>query len=134
MKARISQRAEEDLSHIYALIAARNPAAAERFKTESGKALAPLAEYPQLGPYPGWETRHARLRFWVVSHFHNYLIFSETLDDEVSIERVLGSRRDVRRIVEQAGLEWRQLCLFHSSILFAVKDCSFHGYQTTLSL
>lgn len=100
MNVRISELAEEDLAHIYARIADDNPDAAQRFKFEAEKAIALLAEHPELGPRPGWETRHPKLRFWVISHFHNYLIYYETLGDNVSIERVLDGRRDVSRIIE----------------------------------
>lgn len=101
MKLLISQRAEDDLARIYGYIGARNPESAERFRAEAEKALALLAEYPELGPRPGWETRHTRLRFWVISRFHNYVIYYETREDAVSIERVLDGRRDVRRIMEK---------------------------------
>ncbi len=60
MKVLISQRAEDDLARIYGYIAARNLDAAERFKTEAKKALALLADHPELGPRPGWETRHTK--------------------------------------------------------------------------
>src|ERR1043166_243172 len=96
MKVLISRQAEEDLAHIYAYLAARNPEAAERFKTQAEKAIVLLAGHPELGPHPGWETRHTRLRFWVISHFHNYLIYYEAHETEVSIERVLDGRRDGR--------------------------------------
>ena len=104
MKVLISRRAEDDLAHIYGYIATRNPDAAERFATEAEKALAQLARNPDLGPHPGWQTRHTRLRFWVISHVHNYLIYYERREDRISIERVLDGRRDVRRIIEQ-GIE-----------------------------
>ena len=88
MKVLISQRAEDDLARIYGQITARNPDAAERFKTEAEKALALLGEHPELGPRPGWETRHTKLRFWVISRFHHYLIYYEPRDTAVSVERV----------------------------------------------
>jgi plasmid stabilization system protein ParE len=101
MNVRISEKAEEDLSHIHAQIAARNPDAADRFQIEAERAMALLGENPELGPRPGWETRHAKLRFWVISHFHNYLIYYEAHGEEVSIERVLDGRRDVRPVIEE---------------------------------
>jgi plasmid stabilization system protein ParE len=105
MKVLISQRAEDDLARIYGYIAARNPDAAEQFKSEAEKALALLAEHPELGPRPGWKTRHTKLRFWVISRFHNYLIYYEPRDTTVSIDRVLDGRRDVRRILEEGADE-----------------------------
>ena len=66
-------------------------------------ALALLADHPELGPRPGWETRHTKLRFWVISRFHNYLIYYEPKGTSVSIERVLDGRREVRRIMEAGG-------------------------------
>ncbi len=104
MKVLISRLAEEDLAGIYAYVAARNPDAAERFRREAEKALASLGRNPDLGPHPGWKTRHIRLRFWVISRFHNYLIYYEAGQNAVSIERVLDGRRDVRRIIEE-GIE-----------------------------
>ena len=104
MSIRISQRAEDDLARIYACLAARNPDAAERFKREAENALALLSQHPELGPRPGWQTRHSQLRFWVISHFHNYLIYYEPGEDAVSVERVLDGRRDMQRIIEQ-GIE-----------------------------
>lgn len=104
MKVRISQRAEEDLAGIHAYIASRDPGAAERFQIEAENALKSLGRNPELGPRPGWKTRHTRLRFWVISRFHNYLIYYESGQDAVSIERVLDGRRDVHRIIEE-GIE-----------------------------
>ena len=104
MKVLISRQAEEDLSESFAYLAVNNSDAAERFKTETKKALIQLSAHPELGPHPGWETRHPSLRFWVINRFHNYLIYYEVREAEVSIERVLDGRRDVRRIVEE-GLE-----------------------------
>jgi plasmid stabilization system protein ParE len=63
-----------------------------------------LAEHPELGPRPGWETRHTKLRLWVISRFHHYLIYYKPKADHVSIERALDGRRDVRRIIED-GVE-----------------------------
>lgn len=103
MKVLISQRAEEDLARIYAFIARRNPEAAERFRMEAEKALTVLGRNPDLGPRPGWQTRHTCLRFWVISRFHNYLIYYESSRDSVCIERVLDGRRDVRRILEDGN-------------------------------
>ena len=94
MKVLISQRAEEDLARIYGYIATRHPDAAERFRIEAEKALASLGRNPELGPRPGWKTCHTRLRFWVISRFHNYLIYYEPRKDAVSIERVLDGRRE----------------------------------------
>lgn len=104
MNVLISQRAEEDLACIYAYLAARNPDAAERFRAEAEKAMVLLGDHPEIGPRPGWKTRHSRLRFWVISRFHNYLIYYELGVSGVSVERVLDGRRDVRRIIED-GLE-----------------------------
>lgn len=101
MKVLISAQAEDDLARIYGFIASNNPGVAEHFRFEAEKALALIGRNPELGPRPGWKTRHARLRFWVLSHFHNYLIFYELCKEVVSIERVLDGRRDVRRILDE---------------------------------
>jgi len=103
MMVRISERAEEDLSRIYARIDAEDPEAAQRFKVQAEKAMALIAQHPKLGPRPGWETRHSHLRFWVISRFQNYLIYYEPLEGGISIERVLDGRRDVRSIIERGS-------------------------------
>src|SRR5438067_2211471 len=104
MSVRISARAEEDLARIFAYLASRyDVEAAERFRMRAEKALGQLALHPQLGPSPGWATRHERLRFWVISRT-NYIIFYEPGADGISIERVLEGRRDVNRIME-LGIE-----------------------------
>lgn len=100
MKILVSRRAEEDLASIYGYIAERNPEAEERFKIEAEKALALLTENPEMGPRPGWKSRHTSMRFWVISRFHNDLIDYESRKDAVSIERVLDGRRNVRRVLE----------------------------------
>ena len=104
MNVVISLRAEEDLARVYAYIAARHPDAAERLRREAEKALTALGQNPDLRPCPGWKTRHTRLCFWVISRFHNYLIYYEPGEHGVSIERVPDGRRDIRRTIEE-GVE-----------------------------
>ena len=100
MRVHISQRAEGDLARIYAyLYQHAYPEVAERFRTNAQSALAQLGRHPEIGPHPGWATRHRSLRFWVISRTP-YIIYYEISGDEVSIERVLDGRRDVRRIIE----------------------------------
>jgi plasmid stabilization system protein ParE len=57
---------------------------------------------PGTGAAPRLENTAHPPAFWVISRFHNYLIYYEAGQDTVSIERVLDGRRDVRRIVEEA--------------------------------
>jgi plasmid stabilization system protein ParE len=104
VKVLISQRAEGDLAQIYAfLFAHAAPDVAERFRTNAESALAHLGRHPEIGPHPGWVTRHRSLRFWVISR-SPYVIYYECRRDEVSIERVLDGRREVHRIIE-LGIE-----------------------------
>jgi plasmid stabilization system protein ParE len=106
MRVVISQAAEMDLTRIYAYIATdHGPDLAENFRVHAEKALAQLGQHPNLGPHPGWATRHKRLRFWVISRT-SYIIYYEASDEEISIERVLDGRRDVRRVIE-LGIEDR---------------------------
>ncbi|MDB6029960.1 MAG: type toxin-antitoxin system RelE/ParE family toxin [Verrucomicrobiales bacterium] len=100
MKLVISEAAQADLSHIYAFLYDRNESAAERFGAAVEKALDLLAMHPEIGPKPGWTTRHTHLRFWVISQFNNYLIFYELRPGEISIERILDGRRDIREVLE----------------------------------
>ena len=104
MRVIISELAAEDLARIYAYIATHHdPEAAERFKARAEEALTQVGQHPFIGPHPGWATRHKKLRFWVISR-SSYVIYYESKADEISIERVLDGRRDVRRVVEQ-GIE-----------------------------
>ena len=100
MRVVISRRAEDDLAQIYAWLATHyDLVAAERFRVRAERALTQLGQHPDLGPHPGWATRHKSLRFWVISR-SSYLIYYESREDVVSIERVLDGRRDVRRVIE----------------------------------
>jgi toxin ParE1/3/4 len=104
VKVLISQRAGGDLAQIYAFLYAHAaPDVAERFRTNAEKALAHLGRHPETGPHPGWLTQHRSLRFWVISRTP-YIIYYESRREEVSIERVLDGRRDVRRVIE-LGIE-----------------------------
>jgi len=96
----ISQRAEDDLAQIYRWLATQyNPGAAESLRVYAETALTQLGQHPDLGPHPGWATRHKSLRFWVISR-SSYIIYYESREGEVSIERVLDGRRDVRRVIK----------------------------------
>lgn len=100
----ISQKAEDDLARLYTYLRTQyDIEAAERFRIRAEKALLVLGQHPDIGPHPGWATRHQHLRFWIISKT-NYIIYYESLEDKVSIERVLDGRRDVHRIIE-LGLE-----------------------------
>jgi plasmid stabilization system protein ParE len=100
MRVVISRRAEDDLAQIYSWLATQHDlVAAERFRVQAEKALTQLGQHPDLGPHPGWATRHMGLRFWVISR-SSYLIYYESRGGEVAIERVLDGRRDVRRVIE----------------------------------
>ncbi|MHB8521256.1 MAG: type II toxin-antitoxin system RelE/ParE family toxin [Limisphaerales bacterium] len=104
MRVIISALAEDDLARIYTDIATRQDIeTAERFRARAEAALAQLGKHPLVGPYPGWVTCHQRLRFWVISR-SRYVGYYEFRPSEISIERVLDGRRDVRRIVER-GIE-----------------------------
>jgi plasmid stabilization system protein ParE len=100
----IGQRAEDDLARIYAYLRTQyDLEAAERFRVRAEKAFLQLGQHPDIGPHPGWATRHQRLRFWMINK-SNYIIYYESLDKMISIERVLDGRRDVHRIIE-LGIE-----------------------------
>lgn len=105
MNVVISDKAEQDLARIYAwLTNNRDPDAAERFRIRAEHALKQLGSHPELGPHPGWTTRHTKLRFWIISRT-SYIIYYEFTADTVSIERVLDGRRDVHRIIESGAEE-----------------------------
>ncbi len=99
MRVVISRRAEDDLAQIYTWLATQyDLGAAERFRVQAEGALVQLGRHPRLGPHPGWATRHKSLRFWVISRT-SYVVYYEAREAEVSIERVLHGRRDVRRVI-----------------------------------
>jgi plasmid stabilization system protein ParE len=100
MIVRISARASDDLSTIYAYIqASRNLESAERFLDSARRAFEILAEHPDAGPHPQWTSRHKKLRFWVISRT-TYIIYYFAEREHVSIERVLDGRRDVKKIID----------------------------------
>lgn len=100
MRVLISEVAEGDLAQIYFyLVSHDDPETAERFRIRTEKALNQLGQHPAIGPQPGWTSRHKTLRFWVISR-SSYIIYYEIKGEDVSIERVLDGRRDVRRIIE----------------------------------
>ena len=68
---------------------------------QAQRATAFIAQNPFAGPHPSWATRHRTLRFWVISGTR-FLIFYIPEEKEISIERVLDGRRDVKRILEHA--------------------------------
>ena len=104
MRVVISEEAERDLETVYVYIGEDNPEAAEHFARATSEALNQLHRHPELGPRPGFPTRHKRLRFWVVSGFHNYLIFYEITKEELKIIRVLHGARDLRRLLGKRQL------------------------------
>ena len=72
---------------------------AEAFKAAASESLAVLGRHPEIGPRVGFRTRHTGLRFWPVSGHHNYLIYYLPEATQVSVERVLDGRREVRRVL-----------------------------------
>jgi plasmid stabilization system protein ParE len=107
VKLLLSKKAEEDLAGIYSyLLTNAGTATAERFRSDTERALFLLARHPEIGPHPGWATRHRSLRFWLISRT-NFVIYYEKRENDVSVERVLDGRRDVYRIIEM-GLEESQ--------------------------
>lgn len=112
MKVVIGQRAEDDLALLYARLALeRGQSAAEQFRERVEKALDLVGRHPEAGPQPAWATRHQDLRYWVISRTPCviYYEFHEYPAAEVTIERVLDGRRDVRRIMEM-GIEEPPAC------------------------
>jgi len=66
MRIVIAEKAENDLARIYAYLKNRyDLETAEHFRIRAEKALKQLGQQPELGPHPGWATRHKQLRFWL---------------------------------------------------------------------
>jgi toxin ParE1/3/4 len=99
VKTVISERAEEDLAHVFAYIAQDRPSSAEAFKSATEESFRLLATHPEIGPRVSFRTRHQGLRFWPINDFQNFVIYYVVEEDTVSIERVLDGRREVRRVL-----------------------------------
>jgi len=101
MIAQISDRARADLEQMYNSILSRQGSEqAEQFLGRAIEAVEFLVLNPEAGPHPCWRTRHKTIRFWVISRT-NFLIFYFAENGRVSIERILDSRRDVKRIMNR---------------------------------
>jgi plasmid stabilization system protein ParE len=87
-----------DLEHFRAVIAADNPAAAERVRFTILDAADFLAANPAIGQrILNAKPRHADIRWLVVPRHRNYLIFYRPFQDTVMVVRILHAAQDWTR-------------------------------------
>jgi len=97
-RARFSPKAARDLDEIFHFISADKPDAAEHVRRNILNAADFLAQYPELGRrIRNASSRHARIRWFVVSKFHNYLIFYQPFQETIMVIRVLHAAQDWTR-------------------------------------
>lgn len=97
-RARFSPQAAADLEKHCNYIAADNPQAAARVREVILTTADFLAEHRQIGRrIRNSASRHARIRWFVVPKFRNYLIFYQAYQDTVVIVRVLHAAQDWTR-------------------------------------
>jgi toxin ParE1/3/4 len=92
-----------DVADIHLFIAMNNPAAADRFLTALQSSFRMLAQWPEVGPrYQSNRAELARMRFWPVRRFPNYLIFYRVTaaPRRLHIVRILHGARDVPQVLD----------------------------------
>lgn len=98
ISARISKRAERDLTGIENYIAANNPQAAERVRQALLDTADLLANNSDIGSnILNASPRHAQTRWFLVPRFHNYLIFYQPFQDTIVVLRFLHAAQDWTR-------------------------------------
>ncbi|MBT3269273.1 type II toxin-antitoxin system RelE/ParE family toxin [Candidatus Poribacteria bacterium] len=94
----ISPRAQDDLDHIAAHIAARDPDAARRVILRILDTFDRLASFPELGRR---RPRHAvGIRSFAVRPYP-YVIFYYIREDRIEMAHVLHGRRDMARVLRE---------------------------------
>lgn len=96
----IMPRAAEDLQRQSRYIADQNPEAGHRFLLEANKVIQQLCEMPFIGKtYEPSQVRVKNLRTIPVPDFHQHLIFYLPGEKQMTIIRVLHSKRDIENIL-----------------------------------
>ena len=96
MRVRISGRARTELLDIYAFLAKRNFAAAERLLQEINLKLRQLSHFPFMGRERPEFARNLRSTL-----VQTYLIFYTVADEQVVIMRIVDGRMDVEKEFQQ---------------------------------
>lgn len=96
IRLRLTERAEEDLSDVFAWIAGGNEEAAMRFLEFTSRSFTLLLQHPQIGRPRKFQC-HSGLRSWRVRGFKNYLIFYLLEKNALTVVRVLHGARDLEK-------------------------------------
>lgn len=97
---------EQDLPDIYAFIADRDPAAAERVLDAMERTFRQLARHPDSGaPYPTRNRKLQGLRMFPVSDFPNYLVFYRVETASIRILYVTHGARHLLRLFRREPRE-----------------------------
>jgi len=93
-RATLTARARQDLIDIGAYIGERNQDAAERFLRAVYTDIARLVQFPGIGARREMrDPRLAKLRFWLVGGFRNYLIYYLPTRRGIRVLRVVQGAR-----------------------------------------
>jgi toxin ParE1/3/4 len=100
-----SPKATRDLDGIFRFISLDNTDAAQRVRKAILDVADLLAQNPELGrKIRNAAPRHAQIRWFVVPHFRNYLIFYQPFQETVMVVRVLHAAQDWTRFFPPANL------------------------------
>ena len=103
MKVLYRQTASDDIvrQFRYSLLTAEAPEIALRFREAVRRTIQSLGQNPQVGPrYSSANPRLRDLRSWPVVGFEVIRIYYALDADAMHIIRILHSKRDVRRILQ----------------------------------
>jgi toxin ParE1/3/4 len=92
---------------VYHYISAGSPDSGRRFRLQAEATFRRLARMPGIGiHYEHGSPALARLRFFPVSRFKNYLVFYRPITNGIEVLRVLHGARDIHSILlEEFGIE-----------------------------
>ena len=98
----ITPAAENDLINIWLYIARNNPDAADRTYHAAQETFETLVDMPTMGTL-NWTNLPPLigLRFFPIKRLHNYVVYYRETKEGIEIVRVLHSRMDKNRRLEQ---------------------------------
>lgn len=97
----ITPAAEDDLVNLWVYIARENRSAADRVYDAVGETITELASMPTIGAlYRPKRTRLEGIRLFPVKRFQNYIIYYRPIADGIEIIRVLHTRMERNRKLE----------------------------------
>lgn len=103
--AKFSPKAERDLENIFQFISSDNLDAAQRVRNAVLDVADLLAQFPELGrKIHNASPRHAKIRWFVVPRYRNYLIFYQPFQETIMVIRVLHAAQDWTRFFPPENL------------------------------